>query len=295
MKTCKDVKPACKSLSEYVDFLQTRGEYVFKQKSAQEILGCSEAAIRLAANRLIKKQRIIKLRQTFYLIIPLEYQTMGAPPASWYIDALMRQHHRQPYYVALLSAAALHGAAHQQPQLFQVITNKPLRPITIGRTKIIFIVKKSLQDDVMATKMTIQMKTPTGYMNVATSETTAFDLVHYVEHAGYLNNIATVLTELLDKINPEKLLFAAKNEKVAIVQRAGYLLTKLMATNKSATLEHPNINWDITKPLLQWLHTQKIHPVLLRCDKDFEQIGSKKIYKDQHWQVYENETIEADL
>ena len=30
-------------------------------------------------------------------------------------------HLSQPYYVALLSAAAYHGAAHQKPQVFQVM------------------------------------------------------------------------------------------------------------------------------------------------------------------------------
>lgn len=37
----------------------------------------------------------------------------------------------QPYYVGLLSAAALHGAAHHQPQEFQVVTNKQFRPAVL--------------------------------------------------------------------------------------------------------------------------------------------------------------------
>src|SRR3990172_8296193 len=159
----KPTKPTFRFLSGYVDYIQSHGEYVFAQKTAKEQLGCSDDAIRIAANRLINKKRIIKLRYAFYLIIPLEYQTLGAPPPSWYIDALMNQYHHQPYYIGLLSAAALHGAGHQQPQVFQVITNKPLRSITIGRSKINFIVKKNLQK-IMSTKI----KTQTGYMDVST-------------------------------------------------------------------------------------------------------------------------------
>jgi len=30
--------------------------------------------------------------------------------------------------VGVLSAAAIHGAAHQQPMIFQVVTDKPTRP-----------------------------------------------------------------------------------------------------------------------------------------------------------------------
>jgi predicted transcriptional regulator of viral defense system len=275
MKSKNTQKPTFKFLSEYVDYLQSQGEYIFTQKIAKEKLGCSDSAIRIAANRLINKKRIIKLRYTFYLIIPLEYQTLGAPPPTWYIDALMLHHH-QPYYVALLSAAALHGAAHQQPQVFQVITNKPLRPITIGRAKINFIVKKNLQKT-----PTTKIKTPTGHMNVSTPESTTFDLVHYIAQAGYLNNVATMLVELAEKIDPNKLLIAAKNETLTIVQRTGYLFTRYTA--------HANSN--ITQPLLQWLKKQKIHPAPLRNDKPI----NKNTSKNHEWQIYENETVEADL
>ena len=36
----------------------------------------------------------------------------------------MMAHLHRGYYVALLTAAAMHGAAHQAPQSFQVITEK---------------------------------------------------------------------------------------------------------------------------------------------------------------------------
>lgn len=92
--------------------------------------------------------------------MPLEHRVAGAPPPSWYIDALM-QHHKQPYYVALLSAAALHGAAHQQPQTFQVMTNKPLRPILVGRARVNFFVKKNIEDTAV-----VKIKTTTGFTTV---------------------------------------------------------------------------------------------------------------------------------
>lgn len=42
-------------------------------------------------------------------------------------------------------------------------------------------------------------------MQVATPETTAFDLVRFPAAAGYWSNIATVLSELAEKLDPEPL------------------------------------------------------------------------------------------
>ena len=67
------------------------------------------------------------------MIVPLEYLHAGGPPPSLFIDDLMKAMER-PYYVGLLSAAALHGASHQQPQEFQVFSDRPIRPIQVGRS-----------------------------------------------------------------------------------------------------------------------------------------------------------------
>ena len=40
----------------------------------------------------------------FYVVVPPQHASWGAPPPSWYIDALMRREGR-PYYVGLLKAA----------------------------------------------------------------------------------------------------------------------------------------------------------------------------------------------
>ena len=41
-----------------------------------------------------------------------------------------------PYYAGLLTAARYHGAAHQQPQIFQVVVPKNRPPIHCGLVKI---------------------------------------------------------------------------------------------------------------------------------------------------------------
>lgn len=60
----------------------------------------------------------------FYVVIPIQYQLQGIVPPNYYIDELMT-HVGKPYYVGLLSAAAMYGAAHQRPMLTQVMTVEP--------------------------------------------------------------------------------------------------------------------------------------------------------------------------
>ena len=71
------------------------------------------------------------------MVVPLEYREAGCPPASWFIQPLMDFLDR-PYYVGLLSAAAIHGAAHQQPMVFQVITDMVIKAARAGRVAIQF-------------------------------------------------------------------------------------------------------------------------------------------------------------
>jgi predicted transcriptional regulator of viral defense system len=129
------------SLAAYVDSLHASGRYVFTRSQALAALGTTPGALKKAAQRLLQKCRLAMPRRGFYVIVPLEYRVAGAPPASWFIDELMC-HEGRSYYVGLLTAAALHGAAHHQPQEFQVMTSQPLRPIEIGRHRIRYFVRQ---------------------------------------------------------------------------------------------------------------------------------------------------------
>jgi hypothetical protein len=72
------------------------------------------------AERQQKHGHLISPRRGFYVIVPPQFMSWGAPPPSWYIDALM-YHEGRPYYVGLLKAAELHGATHQAMMEFQVV------------------------------------------------------------------------------------------------------------------------------------------------------------------------------
>ena len=72
------------------------------------MLPLSEVALDSALRRQRQRGRIVSPRRGFYVIVPQEYALAGSPPPSWFIDELMA-YLGQPYYVGLLSAAALHG------------------------------------------------------------------------------------------------------------------------------------------------------------------------------------------
>src|SRR3989338_2349495 len=145
-------------LSDLIDELQQQGQYTFSKTLLLERLDISSHALARRLKRLTEKKRIVPLTSGFYAIVPTEYQLSGAPPASWFIASLMK-YLKKPYYVSLLTAASLHGAAHQQAQEFQVMVSKPLRAITAGRSYLRFYVRKNL------TKMLVKpIKVPTGQM-----------------------------------------------------------------------------------------------------------------------------------
>lgn len=258
------------SLPQYVDYLQSKGNYILLRENAINALGMSPLAFNMAVCRLTQKGRVIKARQGFYVIVPLEYRNAGGIPASWFIDSLM-QFHKQPYYVGLLSAAALHGAAHQQPQEFQVVTNKVLRPITVGRTQIRFFLKREINSSFV-----IKIKTMTGYMCVSTPELTAVDLLKYLDAAGQINNAATVILELAEKIDSKKLLAVAINSELPVVQRLGYLLDTFTRT-------------DLTKPLYEWFCGRKVTFLSLVSSR-----SRKNAVKNQKWRLFINEKVELD-
>lgn len=99
-------------LYEWVQALPEHGRYSFSRDEAGEAAAASDAATKMTLLRLKRNGVVVSPRRDFFVVVPREYRSAGSPPASWFIDDLMRQRVRN-YYVALLTAAALHGAGHQ--------------------------------------------------------------------------------------------------------------------------------------------------------------------------------------
>ncbi len=112
------------------------------------------------------------------------------------------RHEGRPYYVGLSRAAELHGASHQAVMEFQVVTNKKMPELHVGRSRIAFYYRKDME----AVSAGIEdRKTDTGRMKVSSVELTALDLLRYPRAAGGIDHIATVLSDLGGKIDPQKL------------------------------------------------------------------------------------------
>ena len=214
-----DLQDSGQSLSALVDSYQAGGRYVITREQARQALGVSHEALKKAVRRLVAKRRLAVPRRGFFVVVPVEYRQAGAPPPSWYIDDLMKFCNRH-YYVGLLTAATLHGAGHQQPQEFQVVTDRQLRPIMAGRARIRFFRKLRMERT-----QTMHVKTETGTMKVTTPEATALDLLRYLKGVGHLGHVVTVLTELVETMDGERIAEAAKSEDhLPSAQRLGYLL-----------------------------------------------------------------------
>jgi predicted transcriptional regulator of viral defense system len=213
-------------IENFIKSLRARGKRCFTTDEAQATLGIARNAVNNALYRLNKKGDVVSPARNLYLIVPPEYQILGCLPPDHFIPLLM-EHWKIPYYVGLLSAAAYHGAAHQQPQVFQVITEKQYRSIHCGNVRVQFIKKKDLGNGI-----TQKITVPTGYLTISTPEMTAMDMLAYTQQSGGLNHIATILTELVDVIDGTKLLKLAKQSPtIAWVQRLGYLLEVIEPEN----------------------------------------------------------------
>ena len=212
-----------KSISalHYLDSLRAQGIAAFTSERIRKDLFLSPSAATLTLWRMRRKTHIATPVAGYHVIVPPEYRSLGCPPADQFIDGLMT-HLKEPYYASLLSAAEIHGAAHQRPQVFQVMVRKKRKPIKCGSVQIEFYVRKN------ASKVPfVNDKVSTGYVRVSSPEATAIDLVGYMQRAGGLGNVATVLAELRESLNEDNLVKAARLSPVAWAQRLGCLLQLL--------------------------------------------------------------------
>jgi predicted transcriptional regulator of viral defense system len=226
-----DTKARRPHARDYIEGLAAKGRYHFSSADAQRALGVSPAAAKLALLRLARQKLIASPARGFYVVVPPEYRSLGCLPADQFIPALMQRAGLR-YYAGLLSAAEYHGAAHHRPQEFQVLLERARRPIRCGQVRVRFIVRKHLQD------VPVQgFNTPRGVIQVSTPEATAVDLVGYHHYAGGLDQVATILMELSERLNPEKLVSAAKTAPMPWAQRLGYLLEHVGAHEKAVSLK----------------------------------------------------------
>lgn len=208
-------------IESYLREVEAKGRYAVILDELRNNFNVSEKAILQNTYRLKRKNRLAQVRKEFYVIIPPQYSSRGMIPATLFAADMMEFLKRE-YYVGLFSAAALHGAGHQQPMAFQIITTKPpLRNIKTRKLNVSFFTKTDWSLDQITDK-----KTQTGYLKISSPELTAFDLVQYHKRIGGLNRIIPILIDLAEIMKVSLLSKTAKTQKESNVQRLGYLLEK---------------------------------------------------------------------
>lgn len=207
-------------ISEWVDLQLANGKYTFPLSYLQSSMPHkSHVSIKQALKRLVDKNKIISVYKGFYIIIPPSYANMGILPPAMFMDDLM-QYLNRPYYISLLSAAALHGAAHQQPQSHFVCTILPsMRATNKNEMHIRYVSKRTFPDSHIQ-----QQKSESGFVNVSDPVLTCLDLINYYKIIGGFNRAASVIHELAEEIegqqlSPEILHLAPRSD----IQRLGYL------------------------------------------------------------------------
>ena len=211
------------ALSSYVSDLLSKGRTVFIAQEAEASLGIEHGAFLDSAERLQKRKILLSPRRSFYVVVPPQFATWGAPPPAWYIDALM-QHEGEPYYVALLKAAEFLGATHQAVMEFQVIAAKRIPKIRAGRNLISFYYRNNMT----AVEQGVEkQQTDTGTMQVSSPALTALDLMRYRQASAGIDHISTVLSDLGRKIDAEQLSSLSVHFERPVSQRLGYLLDSL--------------------------------------------------------------------
>ncbi len=253
-----------------------RGQYFFTKDEVQAIgLPISDEALVNSLVRMGKRGVIMSPWQNFYVTIPTEYKLKGVVPPSFYIDRLMKFLGRD-YYVALLTSAALEGAGHQRAMVFQTIVNGGcIRSGVKNGTRLDFTIRKSLP-----MQFVHQVKTQSGYINVADPELTALDIIAEEKKVGGLSRATEVLIELATKLKlDESKLPLLEFFTAAVIQRLGYLLDYIEET-------------DLANALFD---------LLLKTNKTFRKVPLKQSMPanmnmpiNKRWKIIENYVLEID-
>ena len=213
------------SFRDWVVGLPAQGRFTFTTVEARALqTGVSTAGVAAAIDRAKADRLIVSPVRGFHVVLPLEDRGAGIPSWRLFLDPLMT-HLATPYYVGLLTAAAIHGASAQAAQAVQVVTPGPRRPVRVGRLAIEFVVRRS------AARAPVELiTTPSGRVRVGSPEVVGLDLVRYPNHAGGWGNIVTVLRDLSPSMRRAGMKKAMAVEPATPdLQRLGYLLGRVGA------------------------------------------------------------------
>jgi predicted transcriptional regulator of viral defense system len=260
--------------AEVSDWLIAHGRHFVTNDELAELVGVAATDVRHSLRRQRDVNTLVPVTKGAWVPVPPQYRRNGAPPVEHFIDPLMTFFgHR--YYVGFLSAAAIHGASHQAPMVFQVVTDAALRDRAIGAQHVSFIRRSDMKG-----RATVRRIVPTGRINVSTPEVTVLDLVETPQFGAGLSNVATVIASLLDAgmLDPVALAEQAVSYSTAATQRVGHLVERM--SNEIDTLI------DLA-PLWTFVDGAPLVDLNPRAERTGE--------RDERWNVVANIDIEPDL
>ncbi len=264
------------TLNEWIKTLEIHGYNSFSfEKVRKDFPNASIQTLSNSLYRLTAKKRIVSVYKSFYVIIPPQYAAKGIVAPTYYIDQLMA-YIGKPYYISLLNAAELYGAAHQRSQRFTVMTVYPAANVSKAKNNILdWIYRKEIPENFLQTK-----NSETGTVCFSNPELTAIDLLQYEKHIGGLSRAATVLAELTEETDFSKV----SNElldytSLSAVQRLGFILEYILEENEQADV--------LYKQLYNYGKRLNYVPLSTRS-------SNKNVEKDTRWKIYINTEIEVD-
>ncbi|MBN2564068.1 MAG: type IV toxin-antitoxin system AbiEi family antitoxin [Phycisphaerae bacterium] len=255
---------------EFVRELLRRGYGTFSRETAAKKLGGGPSLSNKLA-RLADSGWIMPIGRGFYAVIEPGNQGYGFAPPQAFLDDWAK-HRGFQYYVGGISAAEIHGAAHQRPQTYQVVVDRALRPFRYGDLRISFFRKTPITDH-----MWVQKSTPTGYLRVSTPETTAYDLLFLPRACRSLSRVATIFVELGEAMKGPALAgLCAMDCETIPLQRLGWLLDRT--------------GW---KKL-----TGKLHDALKQRKPQWRVLDPRlpeEGKRNDRWHIVENTDVEPDI
>jgi hypothetical protein len=208
----------------FIDKRLAFGRVTFSLNEFISASGLSAVAAKHQLRRLPGKVVRISPRQPFFLIISPEHREMGAPPPIWWLQDYFNWLCR-PYYLALQSAAGEFGSNPQALQVTQVMTDRPIRAIKVGRVQVLFFVKRAVKQT-----PTQQLPQAPAPLCISTPEATAFDLIRYASRIGGIGCAAETIAPLLPKLRIRGLKRVLNAENAPrIAQRLGFVLEAIGA------------------------------------------------------------------
>ena len=241
----------------------------------QAFPNASEQVVKNELFRLSAQKIIVSVYRGFYVIMPPHYAGRGVIPPHYYIDRLMA-HQNKPYYISLLSAAALLGAAHQRPQKFFVTTVLPKPSVSPSKNNLlVWSYRKEIPSDFLLTK-----NSETGTIRYSNAELTAIDLIQYEQYIGGLSEAATILAELsegLDFRRVSRRLFDYTSQ--ATLQRLGYVLEEVLLQTEVADVLYEKLRAYAGRLRYVPLSTRSTEAMAAKNDR---------------WKIDVNMTIEPD-